>query len=205
MKKVFTNSNDVIHLFAQQTQLEARTSNVFFYNTKIYSYGYHYLLGEFIKSNTIMINDRGYSVTTSKHISQLRYATRQYKQFLTSETDLKSVLYTCRENLNKLKAARKPIKYISEINRYFKALNTYLDWLKKNKQYNNQKSTVEYREIKSIYKIANSNIDNLKELFKKESARKKAAIKKEVVKRYNEFLNYDINTFRVSDKDFFLI
>ena len=76
MKKVYSNSNEVMHLFAQQSQSEARSSsnNVYFetpyidnrpYGSKIYSYGRHYLLGEFIDNNTIFINDDGYSVTTS--------------------------------------------------------------------------------------------------------------------------------------------
>ena len=51
MKKVFSSSTDVMHLFAQRSQQEARTSsgNVFYYNDKIYSYGHHYLLGIYNK------------------------------------------------------------------------------------------------------------------------------------------------------------
>jgi len=75
MKTVFNSSSDVIHLFAQRSQDNARCSNVFFDKNKIYSYGYHYLLGEFISNNkgdeAIMINNLGYSSTTGKHIDQL--------------------------------------------------------------------------------------------------------------------------------------
>ena len=60
MKRVFTNSYDVIHLYAQRSQDEGRCSNVFFYGDKIYSYGHHYLLGEFIDDGkAIIINDEG--------------------------------------------------------------------------------------------------------------------------------------------------
>ena len=54
MKTVFTNT-DTIHTFAQQTQYEGRnsTNTIFFEGNKIYSYGYHYLLGEFLDRNTI--------------------------------------------------------------------------------------------------------------------------------------------------------
>ena len=81
MKTIFSNS-DLVHTFAQQTQQEGRTPNngMFFYNQKIYSYGYHYLLGEFLDSETILINNSGYSVSTGKHISLVSNATRQYKQ-----------------------------------------------------------------------------------------------------------------------------
>ena len=83
MKTVFSSNYDVIHAFAQQNQYEGRnqTQSVFFYNNKIYSYGHHYLLGEFIDKNTIVINNKGYSNSTSKHISILIGATRQYKQY----------------------------------------------------------------------------------------------------------------------------
>ena len=45
------NSADVIHMFAQRTQSEGRCINVFFEYNRIYSYGRHYLLGEFIELN----------------------------------------------------------------------------------------------------------------------------------------------------------
>ena len=74
MKKVFQNTSEVVHVFAQQTQSEGRnqSSSIYFRDNKIYSYGSHYLLGEFINNETIIINDFGYSVTTSKHISELQ-------------------------------------------------------------------------------------------------------------------------------------
>ena len=85
MKRVFNSSVDVMHVYAQRSQSDARCSNVFFEYDRIYSYGRHYLLGEFIDDGkAIVINDTGYSVTTSKHIYQLIQATRQYKQFFTS-------------------------------------------------------------------------------------------------------------------------
>lgn len=204
MKTVYSNSNEVIHLFAQQTQMEAKNTsrNVFFYGTKIYSYGYHYLLGEFLTDDTILINNSGHSVTTSKHISQLRYASSQYNQFLVSETDVKSVLSTIELNFSKLKKARKPIKYISEINYYFEALNRFLDWSTKNKFYKNQKSSSEYRRIKSIHKIANKDVNLLGVELKKLAAQEKRKKSVEVSKKLKAFLKYDIDTFRVGERDY---
>ena len=93
MKKVFQNTSEVVHVFAQQTQSEGRngTSSIYFRDNKIYSYGSHYLLGEFINDETIIINDFGYSLTTSQHISELISATSQYNQFFTSSIDIKHV------------------------------------------------------------------------------------------------------------------
>ena len=91
MKTVFTNT-DTIHTFAQQTQYEGRnsTNTIFFEGNKIYSYGYHYLLGEFLDRNTILINDTGYSMTTSQHIGLLMGATSQYKQYYKTRVDFNS-------------------------------------------------------------------------------------------------------------------
>ena len=66
MKKVFTNS-EIMHVFNLQEQTHARTTNnnIFMEYNKIYSYGYHYLLAEFIDEKTVFINDRGYSNSNS--------------------------------------------------------------------------------------------------------------------------------------------
>ena len=86
MKTVFTNS-EIVHVFNEQNQNEGRTStgSMYFYNNKIYSYGSHYLLGHFIDNETILINDTGYSNTTSKHIYLLQDATRNRKQYFTTK------------------------------------------------------------------------------------------------------------------------
>lgn len=78
IKKVFSSSQQIPHLWAHQTQDEARSSNLFFKGKSIYSYGYHYELGRLIeyKGKTVaLVNTTGYSVTTSKHISMALSAT----------------------------------------------------------------------------------------------------------------------------------
>jgi len=156
MKTVYTNSSDLIHLFAQQDQNNARCSNVFFEGTKIYSYGYHYLLGEFLDNNAILINDSGYSSTTSKHIYKLKYATSQYKQFFFTPTDLKSDLYHIKSDLKSLINARKPEKYISNSTCLFDKLNEFIEFTK-NKAL---KNTIEYKEIKALINAINSDAKN---------------------------------------------
>jgi hypothetical protein len=77
IKKVFSSSSQVIHLWANQSQSDARCRNVFFEGLSIYSYGRHYELGRFIDYNghkVAMINSRGYSVTTRGHISDAYHA-----------------------------------------------------------------------------------------------------------------------------------
>ncbi len=72
IKRVFSNGKQVLHLWANQSQDSARSSNVFFSGKDCYSYGYHYKLGSIMTFKGVklaMINNSGYSVTTSKHIS----------------------------------------------------------------------------------------------------------------------------------------
>ena len=97
MKKVFSSSIEVIHVFAQQKQSEGRSSNVYFEGTtRLYSYGRHYPLVLFVTNKkgekAVIINTSHHSVTTTKHISQVRYATNQYKQlFLPDNEAMKGI------------------------------------------------------------------------------------------------------------------
>jgi len=150
MKTVFSNSNETIHVFAQQDQQEGKSQsgNVFFNGAKIYSYGYHYLLGEFLDKDTILINDRGYSVTTSKHIWQLGAATSHKKRFYVTQTDLDLVYNTVKYNLSKIPNARVNRKnYLDGIVSLFRSLNEYLEYTKTKTKASKLK---EYKEIKKI-------------------------------------------------------
>ena len=203
MKRVYNKSSDVIHLFAQRSQDEARCSNVFFDNrNKIYSYGHHYLLGHFIDDNTILIDDRGYSVTTSKHIGEISYATRQYKQFRTSETDLDTVHSSVLINKKMLTNARKPELYINPILNLWETLNEYLEYTKAKKY----KSNPKYREIKGIVAALNDNSDDFKEKLKiaavKAEKAKKRKNAKELKTALEEFYNYERSSFRIGGVDY---
>jgi hypothetical protein len=89
IKRVFTNSDQVLHIWANQSQDSARCGNVFFEGTKAYSYGYHYELGRLVTYNgtdIALINESGYSITTSKHIYKAKSAASHlvvigYKEF----------------------------------------------------------------------------------------------------------------------------
>lgn len=79
IKEVF-NKDQVCHIWANQSQAHARTSGnkVFFNDTRIYSYGSHYLAGEIHTSKNDMpyalVNNYAYSVTTGTHLSSIRSA-----------------------------------------------------------------------------------------------------------------------------------
>lgn len=93
MKRVYTNSDQVLHLWANQSQSDARCSNVFFEGKSCYSYGYHYELGRIIKykgQTVVMINNAGYSVTTAKHIGNAINAV-SHMPYLTTKGDMTDV------------------------------------------------------------------------------------------------------------------
>ena len=122
-----TYSNiQIAHLFATDVQT-AKAGNMFISNGVIYSFGYHYELARFLDSETVLINNRGYSKTTSKHIGLVTQATRQFKQFFSLNCDFKLVLAQLQVLESKLIKARLPEIYLSQIQLL---LNSYSDYCK---------------------------------------------------------------------------
>lgn len=75
MKKVFDNAM-VAHVWAQQNQDEGRSNNGQFYfrGKTIYSYRDSWPLAHFHESGLIILNTQSYSMTTSRHLSEVRSA-----------------------------------------------------------------------------------------------------------------------------------
>ena len=209
MKKVFQNTSEVVHVFAQQTQSDGRnqSGSIYFRENKIYSYGSHYLLGEFINDETIIINDFGYSVTTSKHIRELINATSQYNRFYTSSIDIKYIQTEIDYNLKKLTKANKPEIYISNITKLESNLSKWVDFCKANKishKYKVNKSDYNY---KKIVKIANSlltpeAIEKIKAKGKKDAINQKAKDKRELKTKIDKFNAYKIDRFKIGQFDY---
>ena len=215
MKKVFQNTSEVVHVFAQQTQSEARnqSGSIYFRDNRIYSYGSHYLLGEFINKDTIIINDFGYSVTTSKHISELINATSQYNRFYTSSIDIKHVETEIDYNIKKLSKANKPEIYISNITKLKSKLTKWVKFCKDNKikkehfyRYNYVVNKSDYK-YKKIVKIVNSlltpeAIAKIKEKGKKDAINQKAKDKRELKTKLDKFNAYKIDRFKIGQFDY---
>lgn len=193
MKKVFSNSSDVIHLFAQRSQAEANCSNVFFEGDRIWSYGRHYLLAEFIKNNSgdeaIWINDSGYSVTTAKHISEVTYATRQYRQFFELSTNPQKVINHLEVLADKLSRARKPELYISEAENLFSKFEEFQAW---KGETNDKVNLLKIWDIINVFRGAEySDYLAKKEKLIKEAERlRKKEAKKQFRKELKEFFTY---------------
>jgi hypothetical protein len=80
MKTVFT-SNEIAHVWARQSQESGRTTgngSIYFRNERIYSYGSHFCMARIIGDGKVLITNRGYSVSTSKHLSLVRSAVSHF-------------------------------------------------------------------------------------------------------------------------------
>ena len=201
MKTVFSNT-DCVHIFAQRTQNNGRTSNnnIFFEGDKIYSYGYHYELGRFLDDKTILINDEGYSVSTGKHIRLLIGATSQYKQYYKTKTDMVIVYRDIMYLKKKLSKARKPEIYISQIYSLWNSFNEYINERK-------EKQIRKYKEYKELLLFVDSlqeetSIEDLRNWAKEEARKKKDKEKKQLTESLAKFREYKKDYFRIGGKDY---
>lgn len=133
MKTVFSSHSEVAHIWAQRTQQRGNAGNIFFEGGKIYSYGYHYELARFEK-NHVVINDSGYSVSTSKHIGIVRGAVSHYEQFLKSQIDTKLILDELETTWKKIQKSRKPSIYWKLDENPLSQFETYLTKFEKEEQ-----------------------------------------------------------------------
>lgn len=74
MKKVFSSSKEVCHVYASDTQPAGRGGNIFFSHGVIYSYGHHFAMAKRVAPDTYLFTTRSYSSSTAKHVSHLRNA-----------------------------------------------------------------------------------------------------------------------------------
>lgn len=201
MKTVFNNS-ECVHTFAQRTQQTGRTSNnnIFFEGDKIYSYGYHYELGRFLDDETILINNKGYSNSTAKHITLLIGATSQYKQYYKTKTDIDIVYRDIMYLKKKLAKARKPEMYIGEIYSLWNSFNEYINErpvpkLRDHKEYKEMLLFVDSLQEET-------SMEDLRQWAKEEARKKKDKEKKQLTESLAKFREYKKDYFRIGGKDY---
>jgi hypothetical protein len=124
-------NKETIETYLEQWHKHGNSQNVFFEYSNIYSYGYHYILGKFLDDNLLIINDTGYSATTSKHIHLLRDTANEMNivNYSVSNVEINSVYSELKYLESKLHKARKPNIWYNRIN------NLYNSWFKFNKKY----------------------------------------------------------------------
>lgn len=192
MKTVFTNS-EIVHVFNQQQQYKGRTGSMFFYGKELYSYGSHYLLCEFLDNDTVLINDKGYSNTTAKHIALITGATRNRKQFFITKTDTEIVLNNVKNWLNKLTRARKTKEfYLNSINDTFKM---YFDFIEYKKLKTAKRKDKNHRQILKLHKAFINDFDNLEAQIKEAQIKQIKKDKELIKQKLKDWKNLKIHWF----------
>ena len=78
MKRVFGNFSEIVHLWANKTQDEAKCRNGYFEGDTIYSYGRHFPIARIYTNkkgeDTVFFTTRTYSSTTGGHINYTAHA-----------------------------------------------------------------------------------------------------------------------------------
>jgi hypothetical protein len=128
-----TNS-EIAHIWANQLEYNGQEANLFRRGNTIYSYGYHFPIAKHIDHKTVLMTTRGYSNSTAKHISLVRQAI-SHKDVIycnnpeqSNEWNVEHFISEIRNEATNLIKAKKPEKYLIQIE-YIKAqLNTYLTY-----------------------------------------------------------------------------
>tara|TARA_R110000796_G_scaffold73774_2_gene165751 strand:- start:1990 stop:2808 length:819 start_codon:yes stop_codon:yes gene_type:complete len=195
MKTVFTNS-EIVHAFNQQDQTEGRTPSggMYFYNKKLYSYGSHYLLCEFIDENTVIINNDGYSVSTSKHIGLITGATRNRRQFFTTNIGAENVLNQIESLLKLIPRARKRAdEYKATISTLYTDYMEYMQYVKPKLTKEEKKN---HRKLAKIMLAFNNDFQGLQETVSKQLKLSAAKAKREVIKALKDWKSGKTQWFR---------
>lgn len=126
MKNIFTNS-ELAHIYANQSQPTGRNYNGSFYfdGKTIYSYGRHFPIAKIVRNESgnecMLFTYRSYSNSTSKQVSIVKSATRQYKKIYcyspedSHELNFKSWLNLAEIETTKLQKAKKPELYLNQL------------------------------------------------------------------------------------------
>lgn len=139
MKTVFTDISHIAHLWANKLQETARNSGNFYFNgDTIFSYGRHFPIAKHVVNergeNCVLFTERTYSNTTAGHISIVRQAANHknivycYSPESTSEENFNYWLRCAESTAKKLLNARKPEKYLSELDYIKSKVKKYCDF-----------------------------------------------------------------------------
>ena len=148
------------HAFANNHSEDGKSSNVFFYKNKIYSYGYHYVLAEQFTNFTIL-NNKGYSNSTAKHINYMINAING--QYHNTMDIIPELVYNQLISLQKLlNRAKKPIIYLTQI---WEKLNVFFEFWSNNGQFLNNEISFCGFDLDKTYKEGKTYFDMIEEFY----------------------------------------
>ncbi len=131
---------DVAHDWANRTDnnASASSSNLFFASGAIYSYGDHFMIAKHVRNghgeHAVLFTERTYSRTTSKHVEIVRRASSHLtKIYVPDPASSRFELFerwhtSIYELANHLGTARKPEKYVLQIQQLFHKAKRYADF-----------------------------------------------------------------------------
>lgn len=227
MRTVLKSSSEVIHYFANQIQSEGKNQsrNIYFQDKSLFSYGSHYKLAQILTPESVLINDIGYSATTSKHIHETKHATRHLKRFFSSDVFLKNALSQCESLAKKIPFARtNKLNHINTIKRLYNNVIEFDAFCKANKidfvRWSNyekvttklDKRSKDFKRLEYLYNSL-ANIETLESEIKAQKIREKAKREREqkqLIKNYrlgkSDFLrlDFDLLQLRYNDKGYYV-
>lgn len=139
--KIVVDTRTVAHLWANEAQKEARTSNnsFYFFNKTIYSYGSHFPIAKHVENEAgetaVLFTTRSYSSTTSCHKNIVRMACNHlniifcYNPGFSYSENFEQELKEAENVLKNLTTARKPEKYLMELHSIQSRVKKYADFL----------------------------------------------------------------------------
>ena len=139
MKRV-VDKQTVAHLWANREQDFANTANgsLYFERDCIYSYGSHFMIARHVTNSTgvqaILMTERTYSKTTSSQVTMVRQASRHLRTLYVPDPDMRTEdlfeqwFSEIRRTADNLSKARKPEKYIWEVQHIFSKVKAYADF-----------------------------------------------------------------------------
>jgi len=139
MKTVFNNS-EIAHVWANQQQETGKTANrtMFFDESGIYSYGYHFCIAKHMenkKGKFMLFTTRNYSNTTSKHINLVSFASQHiikvycYFPDKSITDNLQRWLDEAKNTAKSLIRAKKPVKYIQQLQGLYNEASNYVEYM----------------------------------------------------------------------------
>lgn len=139
MKIVFSDISTVAHMWASKQQDSARYSggNFYYEGNTIYSYGSHFPIARHIEYNgkkAVLFTLNTYSNTTAKHIHVVRHACNHLNLIYCYDLSNNHIVNFSRwqsvaeQTVSHLKTARKPEKYLNELNYITGQVNKYAEF-----------------------------------------------------------------------------
>lgn len=145
MKTVFSTKDEVAHLFAHQTQSEARDpkNRIFFRDNTIFSYGQHFPIATHHKKGNkqiLLFTYRTYGVTTTAHTNAVASACSHLEKLYCydplaahrgiHDENLKSFDLKARTYIEKIQKATKPENYIPSLEYIKNQYQAYVTFFK---------------------------------------------------------------------------